>query len=531
MNGSRNERWFEARITGPVGGDVLAPDPRQPEVEVEERLQHAADEPVHQRVDALVAGAGVQGRVLHDQRYPGADGSLQLSQMALNGTRTLRGALAGAAGAAVWAAQQPLDKKVFGVEYDDVELLGKLFTREPAWLPIGLAAHVFNGAAFGAIYANVAPSLPGPAPGAAACCSGWRSTSPTWPATLLLDRFHPAAGDFPALWGNPRAFAQATWRHALFGFVLGELERRLNPPGRRTRADRRRRGRLQRPRLGRAPGGGRRAGRLTPRSSSPARAEPASPEPQPRGRTSRPRRPATRSSTSRARAAWRRPARRRARARRGPRRRARGRLPPRRARPRRRVVARAGGLPARQPGDDAAPARGGARRGARGRGRGGRLLRALRPAGRAAGRRVGAAAARRTPTRSRRRAPTCSPASSATRTACGSCAPARSTTPGRARSRSTRSPRSRARSRLGSRRARTRSGSSPATPTRGATTPTCATSCAPTASSPSAREPGIYNVCSGRPASAAELLAALGPRDRRRASTTRSTRSCGARTR
>ena len=33
------------------------------------------------------------------------------------------------------------------------------------------------------------------------------------------------------LWGDPRAFAQATWRHLLFGAVLGELERRLNPPG------------------------------------------------------------------------------------------------------------------------------------------------------------------------------------------------------------------------------------------------------------------------------------------------------------
>ena len=32
------------------------------------------------------------------------------------------------------------------------------------------------------------------------------------------------------LWGNGRAFAQATWRHLLFGVVLGELERRLNAP-------------------------------------------------------------------------------------------------------------------------------------------------------------------------------------------------------------------------------------------------------------------------------------------------------------
>ena len=113
-------------------------------------------------------------------------------------------------------------------------------------------------------------------------------------------------------------------------------------------------------------------------------------------------------------------------------------------------------------------------------------LRALRAAGLAAGRRVRRRCARRTPTRSRRRAPTCSRASSPTRTACGSCAPARSTTPGRAgadlRDRLVRAPdRGRHRGGRGPRCA-----SSPATPTRGATTPTCATSCAPTACSPSA---------------------------------------------
>ena len=34
-----------------------------------------------------------------------------------------RGALAGAVAATVWAAQQPLDKRVFGVPYDDCDLL------------------------------------------------------------------------------------------------------------------------------------------------------------------------------------------------------------------------------------------------------------------------------------------------------------------------------------------------------------------------------------------------------------------------
>jgi hypothetical protein len=49
-----------------------------------------------------------------------------------------------------------------------------------------------------------------------------------WPLGGLSDRFHPARGDLPSLKGNRVAFAQATWRHLLFGLVLGELERRVN---------------------------------------------------------------------------------------------------------------------------------------------------------------------------------------------------------------------------------------------------------------------------------------------------------------
>ena len=43
--------------------------------------------------------------------------------------RSVRGAAAGAVGAAVWAAQEPLDKRVFDVDHSDVELLGKAVTR------------------------------------------------------------------------------------------------------------------------------------------------------------------------------------------------------------------------------------------------------------------------------------------------------------------------------------------------------------------------------------------------------------------
>jgi len=149
--------------------------------------------------------------------------------MAVDRTRTLRGALSGAAAAAVWAAQQPLDQRVFGCRYDDVEMLGKLVTDGRAAYPIGLAMHLVNGAVFGAVYANAAPTLPVPSV-LRGPLAGLAEHVATWPGTLALARIHPAAAELPALWGSGRAFGQATWRHLLFGTVLGELERRLNPP-------------------------------------------------------------------------------------------------------------------------------------------------------------------------------------------------------------------------------------------------------------------------------------------------------------
>ncbi|HEU0024603.1 MAG TPA: hypothetical protein VFQ12_08230 [Thermoleophilaceae bacterium] len=144
--------------------------------------------------------------------------------------RSMNGAVAGAAAAAVWAAQQPLDKRVFGSGHDDVELLGKLLARERGWPAAGVAIHVANGAAFGAAYALLRPFVPGPAV-AAGVTAALAEHLALWPLGTLVDRYHPARGDLEPLGGNRRAFAQATWRHLLFGLVLAELERRLNPAG------------------------------------------------------------------------------------------------------------------------------------------------------------------------------------------------------------------------------------------------------------------------------------------------------------
>jgi len=156
--------------------------------------------------------------------------------MALESGRMLRGALAGAVAAGAWALQQPLDKRVLRCDYDDVELLGRALlprARRSRWYPLGLALHVQNGALFGAVYASaLAPLLAqaGVPAAARAPLVAQVENFGLWPLGRLSDRFHPARTDLPPLAGNRRALAQATWRHLLFGVVLGELERRPERP-------------------------------------------------------------------------------------------------------------------------------------------------------------------------------------------------------------------------------------------------------------------------------------------------------------
>jgi hypothetical protein len=141
--------------------------------------------------------------------------------------RSVGGAIAGSLAAAVWAAQQPLDKRAFDCDYDDLELLGKLVTRGREWPLAGLALHMGNGAAFGAIYSQLRPFIPGP-PVVTGTIAALTENFATWPLTPLVDSHHPARGEMPTLWGSRNALLQATWRHALFGAVLGGLEALIN---------------------------------------------------------------------------------------------------------------------------------------------------------------------------------------------------------------------------------------------------------------------------------------------------------------
>lgn len=215
-------------------GNVLAAHPAQAKVEMKEGLQDGPSQPVDDRVSATPTNALVQR--LGDVRPPDLHAwhtrarrarYSKTDDMAIDRTHTLRGALAGALAAGGWAAQMPADKRVFACDYDDVALLGKAVTRGPGWWPAGLALHLANGAAFGAVYANVVPRVPLPS-WAVGPLAGMVENLASWPLATVSDRVHPARKELPVIGSSRRALAQATWRHLVFGVLLGEVERRLN---------------------------------------------------------------------------------------------------------------------------------------------------------------------------------------------------------------------------------------------------------------------------------------------------------------
>lgn len=136
----------------------------------------------------------------------------------------LRCVLAGSAAAAVWAVQEPLDQWVFRSHYSDVAVLGKVAIGGRAWWPAGLALHLVNGAVFGFVYCEARRRWP-QRPRRLAMSMALGEHVALYPLSYFVDRFHPRRGTrgIPPLLENPRAFAQATWRHTIFGLVLGRL--------------------------------------------------------------------------------------------------------------------------------------------------------------------------------------------------------------------------------------------------------------------------------------------------------------------
>lgn len=140
--------------------------------------------------------------------------------------RGLHPAAAGALAATVWSALEPLDKQLFGCDYSDVAVLGKAVTRGRGWFPAGLGLHAVNGALFGLAYDSIRRRSP-LGDRATAVAMALAEHVALYPLSGLVDRYHPRRGEngIPPLLTNPRAFVQATMRHALFGAVLGGLSR------------------------------------------------------------------------------------------------------------------------------------------------------------------------------------------------------------------------------------------------------------------------------------------------------------------
>jgi hypothetical protein len=132
----------------------------------------------------------------------------------------VNGAKAGAIAALVWAGAEQIDKRLLRHDYADVAVLGKGVTRSRAWPVVGLLMHAGNGALFGLAYDRLRRR------GVSATEMALAEHTLLFPLGAVVDRVHPARGErgLAPLWSK-RAFVQATFRHALFGALLGRLAR------------------------------------------------------------------------------------------------------------------------------------------------------------------------------------------------------------------------------------------------------------------------------------------------------------------
>ena len=135
-----------------------------------------------------------------------------------------RSAAAGAAAAIAWGLAEPLDGRALRYDYSDVALLGKAVTRGPHWRAAGFAVHAANGATFGLACEWLRRRV-SVEPRRLALGLALAEHVGLYPLSYAVDRWHPARGEpgVPPLLRSPRAFAQAAWRHLLFGVVLGRL--------------------------------------------------------------------------------------------------------------------------------------------------------------------------------------------------------------------------------------------------------------------------------------------------------------------
>jgi hypothetical protein len=84
--------------------------------------------------------------------------------------------------------------------------------------------HALNGAVFGLAFDRLRRRVRVP-PRRLALVAALGEHVTLYPLGYFVDRYHPRRGEpgIPRLLTNPRAFGQATLRHAVFGALLGLL--------------------------------------------------------------------------------------------------------------------------------------------------------------------------------------------------------------------------------------------------------------------------------------------------------------------
>ena len=119
----------------------------------------------------------------------------------------VRAAAAAAAAATLWGLLEPVDRRLFGSDYSDIELVGR------GNRSLGFVVHAGNGALFGLAFDEARRRVAVDQRRLALGLALGEHVA-LWPVLLLIDR---------RVATSPRAFAQGTFRHAVFGLVLGRL--------------------------------------------------------------------------------------------------------------------------------------------------------------------------------------------------------------------------------------------------------------------------------------------------------------------
>ena len=191
-----------------------------------DRLEHATVEPLGDPLHLRTRIRRLHLEPLADQHLQPPGGAVQ--GVAFGHGSTLdpvswaRSAAAGAAAATAWGLQEPLDQAVFRSDYSDIALLGKFVTRGPRWRVAGFALHALNGVGFGLAF-EAARRATGLEKRRLAVTMALAEHVALYPLSALVDRRHPARGEpgVPPISRSRRAFIQATWRHWLFGDLIG----------------------------------------------------------------------------------------------------------------------------------------------------------------------------------------------------------------------------------------------------------------------------------------------------------------------